>query len=391
MTRRRVLFRRPAGMRLLGTSPGEWVPAVALAGACVAEALLGAGSRHPAADAVAGGLAAFALVARRRAPVLVLLVACGTILLPAAADGASQLATQGAVIVVGVYACGRHGRTPWAWLGIPIGSAAVLLHLAWDPLDTVSSSWQWALNPIWIQALGAWVRQQAGAVERTRAEVEVRAAAAAAEQRVRIAQEVHDVLAHDLVVMLVQADVADELLESDPDRARRALAHVQATGRSAIRDVRGVLEALRGPSDTCGQDPQRPVVEQIEAVVAAVRAAGLPVSLVVAGEPSSVDPATGAVALRVVQEALTNVLRHAGRPATEVRLAVTDARLAVRVHNAPGPGPLRPGSGGRGHGLPGMRERVATVGGAFTAGPDRAGGFTVAAELPLPDEAGGAG
>ncbi|MGY1831039.1 sensor histidine kinase [Geodermatophilus sp. SYSU D01180] len=405
MTRQRVLDRRPAGTGLPGTSPGEWVPAVVLAGLCVAEALLGSASRHPVADAAAGGVAALTLATRRRAPVLVLVVACGLLLLPAALDGASQSAAQAAVIAVGVYSCGRHGREPRALLGIPVGSAAVLLQLAWDPLATVASSWAWALNPIWIYALGAWVRQQAGAVERTRAEAEARAAAAAAEHRVRIAREVHDVLAHDLVVMLVQAGVADELLESDPDRAHRALAHVQDTGRSAMRDVRAVLEALRGPAGPGGGGPRRPVVEraepvveqvepvveQIEAVVGAVRAAGVPLSLVVSGEPGTVDPATGAVALRVVQEALTNVLRHAGRPPTQVRLVVADGRLAVQVHNDPGPGPARHRSGGRGHGLRGMRERVAAVGGVFSAGPDPTGGFTVAAELPLRGEAGGAG
>ncbi|MGY1671173.1 sensor histidine kinase [Geodermatophilus sp. SYSU D00710] len=391
MTRQRVLDRRRAGTGLPGTSLGEWLPAVAMAGLCVAEALLGSASRHPAADAVAGASAALVLAARRRAPVAVLLVACALLLLPAVLDGASQSGAQAAVIAVGVYACGRHGHRPGALVGVPVGSAAVLLHLAWDPLGSVASSWVWALHPVWIYAVGAWVRQQAGAVERTRAEVEARAAAAAAEHRVRLAREVHDVLAHDLVVMLVQAGVADELLESDPDRAHRALAHVQDTGRSAMQDVRGVLEALRGPVDPRGEGPSGSAVQQIETVVAAVRAAGVPVSLVVTGAADGLDPGTGAVAVRVVQEALTNVLRHAGRPTTEVRLTVADGRLAVQVHNEPGAPPVRHRPGGRGHGLRGMRERVTAAGGTVAAGPDPAGGFTVAAELPLPARAGGAG
>jgi signal transduction histidine kinase len=383
-----------AGARPLGFSAAEWAPAAVLAVLGAAEPIVGGGPvlGPPAANSAAGVVAALLLVWRQRRPVTVLVCVGAVSMLPAVIWGASELASAALTIAVAVYACGRHGRRPWAYCAPVIGAGMVTLQLALDPLSSLASSWVWALNTLWIFALGAWVRQQATLADRAHAASEAHAAAAAAEDRVRTARDVHDILAHNLAVMLVQAEAADELLETDPVRAHRALRHVHQTGRGALGDVRGMLEALRGQASPGAAAHQRSGVEQIPGLVDTVRSSGLPVTLEMSADLPPVGYDTGMVAYRVVQESLTNVLRHAGTVPTDVTLAVYENKLRIRVHDhgeplGGGDTVTKPASG---QGLRGMRERVTGQGGSLVAGPGPTGGFTVTAELPLQNAAPGA-
>ena len=188
--------------------------------------------------------------------------------------------------------------------------------------------------------------------------------------------------------MIVQAEAADEILDTDPAQAHRALAHVQDTGRAALDDIRGLVGALRlGPAGISrAVTPEGPGVTAVPSLVESIRASGLPVVLSVSGDLAQVPGPVGRAAYRVVQEALTNTLRHAGPVPTQVTVAVAGDELRVRVHDVgsdPGAPPQRHlPSTSPGHGLRGMRERIESVGGSLEAQPDPFGGFTVTAQLP---------
>ncbi len=220
---------------------------------------------------------------------------------------------------------------------------------------------------------------------RRAADLEVRAEqleraheAAVAGERATIARELHDVIAHSVSVMTVQAGAARLLLDEDPSRARASLLAVEETGRQALAEMRRLLGILRSDDSQTRLAPQ-PGISDITSLVEHVRGAGLPVELVVDGEPQPLPPGIDLAAYRVVQEALTNALKHAGAARAEVsirygenaiQLAVTNDGHVVR-------------NGRDGHGLIGMRERVALYGGEFAATPRREGGFAVRATLPL--------
>jgi signal transduction histidine kinase len=214
---------------------------------------------------------------------------------------------------------------------------------------------------------------------------------AVADERASIARELHDVVAHSLAVMIVQADGASYALGGEPEQARLAIKQVAATGREALEDMRRLVGVLRGTSDGCDPagDRRRVGLDQLGALLDRARSAGLAVELTSSGERPVVPPAVELTVYRLVQEALTNVLRHAG-PAASVRLLVGYRPGAVTVEvDDDGAGRLSrpPGAPGEfdaagGHGLVGMRERVAVHGGSFRAGPKLGGGWRVTAEVP---------
>ncbi|OLL71409.1 two-component system sensor kinase [Pseudonocardia sp. Ae168_Ps1] len=210
-------------------------------------------------------------------------------------------------------------------------------------------------------------------------------------ERSRISREVHDVVAHSLSGIIAQADGGQFAAQRDPQKAVDVLAGIADTGREALADVRGLLEMLRdtGPddpadstADTAGR-PQ-PGTDDVPALVEQVRAGGLPVDLEVTGTPRTVPTGPGLTAYRVVQEALTNVIKHAGPGTpTHVRLEWSTDELAVRVRDEGARGPVpRPPRGG--HGLTGMRERAALHGGSVETGPHPDGGWSVRLRLPVP-------
>jgi signal transduction histidine kinase len=369
----------------------EWSPTVLLVPLAIAQTLGGraghlVGPPWGVAPFVVGG--AVALLWRQRRPLEVLAIVCALTLAPALAWGSTQSVAIVLTMAVAVFACGAHGPRPWALLGPAAGVVTAWVFIASDPTESLASGWMWALNLLWIYGFGAWVHQSHRLITQAGAESAALAAAAAAEDRVRIARELHDILGHNLAVMIVQAEAADEILDIDPAQAHRALANVQDTGRAALDDIRGLVGALRlGPAGISrSATPEGPGVAGVPSLVETIRASGLPVVLEVSGDLTQVSEPVGRAAYRVVQEALTNTLRHAGPVPTQVSVAVADDELLVRVHDD---GSMR-GASPRmeqplttaGHGLRGMRERIESVGGRLEAQPDPSGGFTVTAQLP---------
>ena len=196
-----------------------------------------------------------------------------------------------------------------------------------------------------------------------------------------MARELHDIVSHNLSVVVLQAAGAQAAGGSDTDPA---LEKIERSGRQALVEMRRLLGVLRQPDEPAASpalSPQ-PGVTELAALAEGVRAAGLPVVLVIDGDPGQLPAAVDISAYRIVQEALTNVLKHAGQATAEVSVKCgTDEVLIEVTDNGAGPQPARQPGGG--HGLAGMRERVALFGGELTAGPRPDGGFAVRARLPL--------
>jgi len=333
-------------------------------------------------------MAAIALLWRRRYPlrVLVFIALIGQVQFLFL--GAAHLSAGLLCLAIAVFACGAHGDRPLAYVGMLIGVGLLTLGSLSDDPSAFADSWAWGLNMVWVFGLGALVRREKLLGERARDAMTTRAAAASAEERLRLARDLHDVLAHSLAVMIVQAEAADEIFSSDSERAHQALARVQETGRSALGDIRGLLGTLRQTDDLPRVSPPTPGLADVAALVESIRASGLPVHLEIRRDITGSSPQTGQVAYRVIQEALTNTLRHAGAVATTVSIDREDSQIAIRVHDAgapvTAPEHAQPGSvrSSAGHGLRGMRERVTYLGGTLAAGPDPEGGFTVSAWLP---------
>ena len=249
-------------------------------------------------------------------------------------------------------------------------------------------------------AIRVWRRRAAESAERLRraqAEHEAETRRAVQEERARIASEMHDVVTHNVSVMVVQAGAARRVLDSSPGDAREALLAVEASGRTAMTELRHLLGLLAPPEDgepgaagaeDAALSPQ-PDLRQIGALVDRVRTAGLPVELSVDGE-RDLPPGLDLAAYRVVQEALTNVLKHAGQARTTVRVEYRPRELVITVSDdGPPPGSPVPdlargepaGQGGRG--LIGLRERIAVYHGELDAGPRPGGGWRLAATIPL--------
>jgi signal transduction histidine kinase len=222
------------------------------------------------------------------------------------------------------------------------------------------------------------VEQRAEEAERTKDEAARRRAV---EERLRIARELHDSLTHSISVICVQAGVAAHLARKRGEEVAPALLAIQEAGADAARELRTTLSVLRSEEDADSSG-----LSQLARLVARAEGAGLPVTVTVTGSERTLPPDVDQAAYRIVQEALTNIGRHAGRACASVRLHYTPAGLSVQVDNdeadaGPGTaGGLRPA--GTGLGLIGMRERVTALGGQFRAGPRENGGFQVHAELP---------
>jgi signal transduction histidine kinase len=349
------------------------------------------------AAAASLGVAAVLLAGRRRTPLAAQTAIAVSTCLPWLVWGASQIGTSFLLGVVSTYAVGRWGRRPAAYLGIPIAAAWALLQIVRDPLqEGVAAGWGWLLYAVVSWAAGAWIKQNTELNGRRDAEREARSRAELAEQRLGIARDLHDVLANSLGVMVVHAEAAEEILTSDPDRAALAMRRVQTSGRDALQEVRTMLGLLRAdqngqramPVPDPGVEPRRsaralqPGLSDVEALVTEMRAAGLPVDLR-RNEGGAVPSVIGEVVYRVLQESLTNTLRHAGLVDTRIRLEITADAVTVEVSDEGQPRDTD-ASTVDGHGLAGMRERVQLLGGTLQTGPQPGGGFVVAAEIPLP-------
>jgi signal transduction histidine kinase len=221
---------------------------------------------------------------------------------------------------------------------------------------------------------------------RLEAERDAQVQIAAAAERARIARELHDVIAHNVSVMVVQADGASYALDTEPARAREALAAISGTGRQALAEMRRLLGVLRREGDIASSDraPQ-PGIGELGELLDQARSAGLPVSFTVEGDPQPLPVGVALAAYRIVQESLTNTRKHAGPVVSAAVLLSYSPDAVVLTISDDGWGDLGGTAlpGAPGHGLTGMRERVAVYGGSVTAGPRSGGGFEVVATLPL--------
>jgi signal transduction histidine kinase len=230
----------------------------------------------------------------------------------------------------------------------------------------------------------SYYRELEERAERLERERDAQAQIAAAAERARIARELHDVVAHNVSVMVVQADGASYAISSSPDRAREALAAISVTGRQALAEMRSLLGVLRSASDAAAGRAElapQPGIEQLSGLLEQARATGLPVSFTVEGVPRELPRGTALTAYRVVQESLTNARKHGGPGVTAtVTLRFCEDEVAIIVTDD-GTAPPKDGDG-QGHGLIGMRERVELFGGTVGAGPRPGGGYQVAVTLP---------
>jgi signal transduction histidine kinase len=353
----------------------------------------------------AGLTAAFGMAAvvtlRRRRPgaMLALTVATGLFQL---ATGASAIPADFAILVITyTVAAGPDRRLSRIALAMAV-AAPTAAGLRWPQegeavsladnvvgtiMLTVAFVLSWVLGDS-VRTRRAYYEQLEERANRLEREREAQARIAVAAERARIARELHDVVAHNVSVMVVQADGAAYVLDTAPEQTRVALKTISGTGRQALTEMRRLLGLLRTEAGT-GQDyvPQ-PGVEQLADLIDQVRGAGLPVDFRIAGTPRPLPSGVELTAYRIVQEALTNTRKHGG-PGVEatVRLEYHKDALTVLADDD-GRGAQRElyeerGADGMGHGLIGMRERVGMVGGVLVAGPRPGGGFRISATLPL--------
>ena len=296
-------------------------------------------------------------------------------------------AAVGAVVVAAFATVAFDG-----WWRVAVGSFVVTAGAVIALLVLPSVTWQsavatWAvLSIVWV--VGIVIRIYRGSAERAErraalfaADREARAREAVAGERARLARELHDSVGHALNVVVLHAGAAQRIIEKKPELAREALESIETAGRQALGDIERMLGILRAP-DEAAQVDVSPGMGQLETLCAQVREAGLPVEVAVEGRvrplPSSLD-LTG---YRIVQEALTNTLKHAGNTHARVRVTYEDSALAIEVlDDGKGVSSAAVAAGG-GRGLLGMRERVATFRGELEAGPRAEGGFGVRARLP---------
>jgi signal transduction histidine kinase len=261
-------------------------------------------------------------------------------------------------------------------------TVGIVLSALYDPAnrsyaDTFGNLFLFAV--IWTLGRAVHSRQQrVDVAELTAREREEQARSAVRDERARIARELHDVVAHSVSVMVLHAGAARRVLPDDPDRVAEPLLLVEETGRQALAEMQRLLGILRENGAPAALTPQ-PGLDDLPALAEQVRRSGFPVELRVEGEPRALPAGVALAAYRIVQEALTNALKHAGPARASVRIAYRPHEVELEVvDNGPG-GP----TGGTGHGLVGMRERAALYGGQFEAGPLEEGGFRVRARLPL--------
>ena len=269
-------------------------------------------------------------------------------------------------------------------LGIALGAAAIVVHN--DPRGQLGQFIFVSLifTVVWVVGFSLGrkfaeadeARERAARAERER---ELRARDAVAEERARIARELHDVVGHSVSVMTVQASGVRRLLRPEQEREREALLIVERTGREALAEMRRMVGVLRRPEEAPALAPQ-PSLEHLDRLVEQARETGLPVDLRVEGEALELPAGVDLTAYRLVQEGLTNAIKHSHATRAEVVVSYGDAQIEVTVSdNGNGVG----NGGGGGHGLVGMRERVSVYGGQLDAGPQPGGGYRLRAKLPV--------
>jgi signal transduction histidine kinase len=340
---------------------------------------------------VAGSLSLFW---RRRAPLAVLVIVIAVVSAMYLREYGALLSVLGLPALYAVSAHEEHRRR--AWWAMVVACVALMLAACVSVLDTEDGfAYLTALSMVAFLAAaitaGVLIRNR----ERIFVDTERRAAAAEADrlaeaergvasERSRIAREMHDVVAHSMSVIAVQAAAGREIVHANPDKAADVFARIESVGRESLAELRRMLGVLRDSGGGDASLSPQPGIADIAAAVAQSSASGVATELVVDGRQRDIAPGIELAAYRIVQEALTNVRKHAGRTASAtVRVSYEADALVVDVTDD-GSGAATSLSGtGAGHGLIGMRERVEIYGGEFTSGPRRGGGYAVRAVLPV--------
>jgi signal transduction histidine kinase len=330
---------------------------------------------------------------RRRAPVAVLFVVVTSVVIQGQFfDTSEQAPLQNFLaLLLAFYTVAAHAVPRRAVYG---GAIAGVVFVAVDLRALLAGANPGEIIPAWLFLGAAWLtgwtlhrrRLQTVRLEDRAAQLEIereeKARAAVTEERSRISRELHDVIAHSVSVMVVQAQAAQRLLEGEQNEARQALGSIETTGRQALTEMRRLLGILRRTDGELALAPQ-PGLHDLDALIGQMRESGLPAELRVEGESRPLPPGVDLSAYRIVQEALTNTLKHAGPARARVEIHYGDDELDLEITDD-GPGTGR--GGGAGQGLVGMRERVALYGGVLESGKRDGGGYLVRARLPLDSE-----
>jgi signal transduction histidine kinase len=325
-----------------------------------------------------------ALALRRRAPLLMwTLMWAGVALLDLVTRQPPQNLAFALVLFAGAYALGAYASLRRAAVGLAISAVlilateGVLLAFSRHPGGAALSLFSIPLLACWLAGVIVRARRQSADLAARNAALQRQAEHAAGAERARIARELHDIVAHHLSVVVLQASGA----RASGKPAGPALEKIENSARHALADTRRLLGVLRDAGEDSGRAPQ-PGISELDALAGTIRAGGLPVNLVIDGDPAGLPAAVDVSVYRIVQEALTNVLKHAGPASADVRIGCVNDAVTIEVtDNGTGLRASRAPAGG--HGLAGMRERVAVFGGELRAGPRPGGGFTVRARLPL--------
>lgn len=345
-----------------------------------------------AAGAAAAVLASLPILVRRRVPVTAF--AAAMLLIFAVLSVAHvYVAVAGPAIICGYTLAAARGRRAAIVAAAATLPLVVLILQLYSPHQVLSWSTLQNLGYVVIPlALGvaahdrraytAALVDRAESAERTREEEALRRVG---EERLRIARDVHDVVAHAMVAINVQAGVGAHLLDRDPEQARSTLREIKRVSGASLDDLRSILGLLREEGADAVAAPVGPTqgIAGIEDLREGLGSAGVDLDVDLDPAIGALPAAIDATGYRIVQEALTNVLRHVGPTTARVRVAHRDDTIVIEVENDRGRGPAPNGHAGSGSGLRGMRERAAAVGGSFEAGPRDGGGWRVAASLPV--------
>jgi signal transduction histidine kinase len=330
-------------------------------------------------------LLALPLALRRRAPLVSFTLVLGTVAWASLAFGGAEATTEFVAALVSVYSATANGDRRYVVLGGALVAGAV--HELRDPHVHGIGDVVWGAGLLAVAWLfGIAVRGRHGKIAnlegetaRLAAEQEQRAREAVAAERSRIARELHDVVAHAVSVVVVQAQAGQRLVGRDDPGARASLEAIENTARTALQEMRRLLGMLRD-TDAVSLAPQ-PGLAQLDELARQVSDAGLPVEVEVDGAPTPLAAGIDLAAYRLVQEGLTNALKHAGPACASVRIRYSDTQVELEVADD---GRGRNGAADRsGHGLAGLRERVALYGGTLESGPAHEGGWRLSATLPL--------
>jgi signal transduction histidine kinase len=350
------------------------------------DVLLSGDWRGPVAvNAVAVPALALTRAWRRRRPTAVLAVAMGGLALLSLAFESSQTWSSVFLIIVAVYSAAVYGSAPLAGGGL--AACAIAVVTLRDPLIHSFGDAVWSSSLLGLTFLaglaGRALQTRTGALDARAEALEreelARATAAAAEERRRIARELHDVISPSISVGAIQTQAVRRRLRDDQEREAQDLRDVEVTARQAMAELRRLFGILRASGDALELAPQ-PGLDQLEKLIERTRERGIDVQMEITGERRPLPPGVDLAAYRIVQEALTNVAKHAG-PATVTVMVAYAPRMLELVIEDDGRGPIDAQRAG--HGLAGMRERVSLSGGSLRTEARPGGGFRVAARLPL--------